>query len=107
MLNKISYNGTDYYGVMEDGFYANERFIAGVPLEAIKSEFRRIDLDTITNNIDSRLSSTDWTQFADAPLTTQQKQEYVEYRKKLVELKQSLHNVTDLASIKLPLAPQI
>lgn len=86
VLQKIHYQGKDYYGVREDGFFADGQLMAGIPIAVIKSAVDLKKWLIIRKQRDKLLSSCDWTQVSDSPLTEEKKQKWNAYRQILRDL---------------------
>lgn len=56
---------------------------------------------------DNLLSASDWTQFADVPLTSEQKQNWINYRQQLRDLPGTYQDAQSLDEIQWPQAPGV
>lgn len=59
-------------------------------------------LRSLRSERDARLAASDWSQFADAPLSKAKRAEWSAYRKSLRDLPQT---ITDFAAVEWPVAP--
>ncbi|MDK2595200.1 tail fiber assembly protein [Pseudoalteromonas obscura] len=102
VLKKIHYHGKDYYGVREDGFFADGQSMAGIPIAVIKDAVTQEQWLVVREQRDKLLSSCDWTQVADSPLTQERKQEWNLYRQALRDLPEKFESPENVV---WPLAP--
>ena len=75
----------------------------------IEAQFPIIEFEMAMEDLRAKrnklLADCDWTQFADSPLTAEQKYPYAEYRQQLRDLTNGLTTVEDVNSVTWPTKP--
>jgi hypothetical protein len=81
----------------------NNNQLQNKPIDAAKMQTEFQDNLRVTRNV--MLTSTDWTQLPDAPLTSAEKTDWQTYRQSLRDLPSSYPNETELANVAFPVEP--
>ncbi|EPP2530221.1 tail fiber assembly protein [Vibrio cholerae] len=89
ILDKLTHDGVTYYGVREDGFYADGQQMVGVHIDVITAAVVDKKWGIVRGERDSLISQCDWTQMPDAPLDEAKKAEFTAYRQALRDIPQT------------------
>ena len=75
----------------------------------IEAQFPIVELDMAMEDLRTKrnklLADTDWTQFADSPLTAEQKFVYAEYRQQLRDITNGLTTKDEVEAVVFPTKP--
>lgn len=94
-FKKELHEGTEYH--FPATFKNVEEFLKSTPQPVISSEAAKVmKWDEIRNTRARLISTTDWTQTADSPLSAEKKAEFAAYRQALRDLPQSTDNPDDI-----------
>lgn len=89
-----------------DHYWDGTKFAVKPPVIKTEAQLKAETLLEIRRKRFAKLQSSDWTQVADAPLTTTQRESWLLYRQQLRDLPQTYAQATSLDDVVWPTPPQ-